>query len=64
MSNKIWQSFGALNESEQYKASAKDEFRGELPLEAADTGLLDSKTPRRDFLKYLGFTTAAATLCK
>jgi len=25
-------------------------------------GLLDAKTPRRDFLKYLGFSTAAATL--
>ena len=24
--------------------------------------MLDAKTPRRDFLKYLGFSTAAATL--
>jgi molybdopterin-containing oxidoreductase family iron-sulfur binding subunit len=27
-----------------------------------DKGILDAKTPRRDFLKYLGFSTAAATL--
>ena len=24
-------------------------------------GMLDAKHPRRDFLKYLGFSTAAAT---
>ena len=27
-----------------------------------DKGLIDAKAPRRDFLKYLGFSTAAATL--
>lgn len=62
MSNKIWQSFGALKQSEHYKATVQDEFREELPLETADNGLLDAKTPRRDFLKYLGFSTAAATI--
>jgi MoCo/4Fe-4S cofactor protein with predicted Tat translocation signal len=62
MSNKIWQSFGALKNSEQHKATVQNEFQEELPFETADTGLLDAKTPRRDFLKYLGFSTAAATL--
>ncbi|MES2647403.1 MAG: TAT-variant-translocated molybdopterin oxidoreductase [Bacteroidota bacterium] len=62
MSNKIWQSFGALNDSEHHKATVQDEFQEDLPFEAADGGLLDAKTPRRDFLKYLGFSTAAATL--
>src|SRR5688500_7498998 len=62
MSNKIWQSFGALNDSEQHKATVQDEFQEDLPFEAADGSLLDAKTPRRDFLKYLGFSTAAATL--
>ena len=34
-----------------------------LPLEELDgKGLLDAKTPRRDFLKYLGFSTAAAAI--
>lgn len=40
----------------------KDEFREELPFEDLDGSLLDAKTPRRDFLKYLGFSTAAATI--
>ena len=61
---KYWQSFGELNQTESFQQSAKDEFREELlPLaDLDDKGLLDAKTPRRDFLKYLGFSTAAAAL--
>jgi molybdopterin-containing oxidoreductase family iron-sulfur binding subunit len=58
---KYWQSFGELNNSEAYQQAAKDEFREDLPLEA-DNGFLEAKAPRRDFLKYLGFSTAAAAL--
>ena len=60
---KYWQSFGQLNNSDAYKNSVEDEFKEQLlPLEDLDEGLLDAKTPRRDFLKYLGFSTAAAAL--
>ncbi|MGN6615648.1 MAG: TAT-variant-translocated molybdopterin oxidoreductase [Ilyomonas sp.] len=59
---KYWQSFGELNQSEAYQQSAKDEFQEELPFEADDKGLLSAKAPRRDFLKYLGFSTAAAAM--
>jgi molybdopterin-containing oxidoreductase family iron-sulfur binding subunit len=38
----------------------KNEFSEELPFESE--GLLNATTPRRDFLKYLGFTTAAAAI--
>jgi MoCo/4Fe-4S cofactor protein with predicted Tat translocation signal len=62
MEKKYWQSFGELNNSEAFQKSAKDEFQEELPFESNDKGLLDAKTPRRDFLKYLGFTTAAAAV--
>jgi len=63
MSDKqYWQSFGELNNSDAYQQAAKDEFREALPLEADDKGFLEAKTPRRDFLKYLGFSTAAAAL--
>ena len=63
MSNKIWQSFGEINDPERFKELEKDEFREELPFEDFDKhGLADAKAPRRDFLKYLGFSTAAATL--
>lgn len=62
MSNKIWQNFGALNKTEGYAAQVEDEFKEDLPFEADDKGLLQGKAPRRDFLKYLGFSTAAATV--
>jgi len=58
---KYWQSFGELNNSEAYQQAAKDEFKEQLPFEGTES-LMDAKTPRRDFLKYLGFSTAAAAL--
>src|SRR4051794_10355270 len=63
MQKKYWQSFGQLNNSDTYKNSVEDEFKKPLlPLEEIEDSLLDAKTPRRDFLKYLGFSTAAAAL--
>ena len=64
MSKKYWQNFGELNQTDVYLDKANNEFQEELlPLEDLnDKGLGDAKTPRRDFLKYLGFSTAAATL--
>ncbi|RXK80984.1 TAT-variant-translocated molybdopterin oxidoreductase [Filimonas effusa] len=59
---KYWQSFGELNQSEAYQQSGKDEFQEQLPFEADNKGLLEAVTPRRDFLKYLGFSTAAAAV--
>ena len=58
---KYWQSFGELNNSEAYEKSISNEFKEELPFESADKkGLSTSPASRRDFLKYLGFSTAAA----
>ena len=63
MSNKYWQSFGEVNDPENFKKLSQDEFAEELPFEGFDDkGLIDAKAPRRDFLKYLGFSTAAAAL--
>lgn len=61
---KYWQSFGELNHSENFQETSKNEFKEELlPLaDLDDKGILDAKTPRRDFLKYLGFSTAAAAV--
>ncbi|HEY8733316.1 MAG TPA: TAT-variant-translocated molybdopterin oxidoreductase, partial [Puia sp.] len=60
---KYWKSFGELNLTESYIKETQNEFQEDLPMELLDgKGLLDAKTPRRDFLKYLGFSTAAATL--
>ena len=63
MSNKYWQNFGEVNDPENFKSRSQDEFQEELPFEGFDDkGLINAKAPRRDFLKYLGFSTAAATL--
>lgn len=61
--NKYWQSFGEINDPENFQKKFKDEFHEELPFESFDDkGLIDAKAPRRDFLKYLGFSTAAAAI--
>jgi MoCo/4Fe-4S cofactor protein with predicted Tat translocation signal len=63
MSNKYWQNFGEVNDPENLEKFTADEFQEHLPFEGFDDkGLVDAKAPRRDFLKYLGFSTAAATL--
>lgn len=59
---KYWKSFGELQNTTAYQQDAKDEFKEDLPFETADTGLLSGNTPRRDFLKYLGFSTTAAAI--
>ena len=60
---KYWQNFGELNQSEANKKALKDEFREELPFEElGNENVFDAKTPRRDFLKYMGFSTAAAAI--
>ncbi|HEY5368037.1 MAG TPA: TAT-variant-translocated molybdopterin oxidoreductase [Hanamia sp.] len=60
---KYWQSFGELNQSEANKKALKDEFREELPFEElGNENIFNAKTPRRDFLKYMGFSTAAAAI--
>lgn len=61
---KYWQSFSEYNESEQHSKLSADEFREELPSVNPDAGreLESSGATRRDFLKYLGFSTAAAAL--
>jgi MoCo/4Fe-4S cofactor protein with predicted Tat translocation signal len=58
---KYWQNFGQLNNSESFQQKAKDEFNEELPFEGMES-IADAKTPRRDFLKYVGFSTVAATI--
>ncbi len=65
MSNKkYWQSFGELNQTEAFQKAAENEFNEELlPVEElSKEGLLNGSTNRRDFLKYLGFSTAAAAI--
>ncbi len=60
--NKYWQSFAEVNDPENFKARNADEFKEELPFEDDGKGTMETGASRRDFLKYLGFSTAAATL--
>ena len=60
--NKSWQSFGELNKSDAYNKEVTNEFKEELPFVEDHSGFLQAKAPRRDFLKYLGFSTAAAAV--
>jgi molybdopterin-containing oxidoreductase family iron-sulfur binding subunit len=59
---KYWKGIEELNDPEGYEKALHKEFPEELPFGEADNGFLSATTPRRDFLKYLGFGTAAATL--
>ena len=57
---KYWQSFTDLDKKDNLKLE-EDEFNEELPFETSDSkGLTNTPASRRDFLKYLGFSTAAA----
>ena len=62
--NKYWQSFGELKQTDSFQQSSENEFKEDLlPIEElSKEGLFEGKTPRRDFLKYLGFSTAAAAI--
>ncbi len=63
---KYWKSVEELNEdSAIVKALRENEFVTEIPTDeflGDKQALESSSTTRRDFLKYVGFTTAAATL--
>jgi molybdopterin-containing oxidoreductase family iron-sulfur binding subunit len=61
MKNKYWQNFGQMNNTEASKKASEDEFKEALPFEV-DDNLLKAPTQRRDFLKYLGFSTTAALI--
>jgi molybdopterin-containing oxidoreductase family iron-sulfur binding subunit len=65
-SKKYWKSTAQLDDSnEMVKNLEQNEFAGPIPTNeflGDDTAMEESKTSRRDFLKYVGFSTAAASL--
>lgn len=58
---KYWKGLEELHDPKGYEKAIQDEFPEKLPFDEPES-LLGTATPRRDFLKYLGFGTAAATL--
>ena len=62
---KYWKSEIELTNSAQVDTLRKNEFVDSLPIDSLledDKSLKESSTNRRDFLKYLGFSTSAAVL--
>lgn len=61
---KYWKGLPELNESPEFLKAKNNEFAEDLPIEEAlgSESLNASSTSRRDFLKVVGFTTAAAAL--
>ena len=61
---KYWKGLAELNNDPIVEKLAQKEFVDEIPVNEflGDSELDSSSTSRRDFLKFLGFTTAAATL--
>src|SRR5690348_9475273 len=58
---KYWKGLEELHDEAGYRKAVQNEFPEELPLGESDR-FLSSTTPRRDFLKYLGFSITAATV--
>ena len=60
---KYWKGLEELNNSPEFVEMNKSEFAEPLPIEEILSGAgLMAKTPRRDFLKALGFGVGAVTL--
>ena len=57
---KYWKGLSQLNESPEFLKHQQNEFVEDLPMTEALNG--EGTTSRRDFLKVVGFTTAAAAL--
>lgn len=58
---KYWKGIEELHDEAGYQKAVQNEFREELPFEESES-FLSGRTPRRDFLKYLGFSITAATV--
>src|SRR5437868_5673168 len=56
-----WKGLEELQNTTEHKEVVANEFKEPLPFDLSES-LLSATTPRRDFLKYLGFSTAAAAL--
>ena len=56
-----WSGLEELNNSVAHQEVVENEFKEELPFDLSEN-ILGATTPRRDFLKFLGFSTVAATL--
>ena len=61
---KYWKGIDELSAAPHFVEQSQKEFTEHIPVDEflSDSSLGESKTHRRDFLKYLGFSVTAATL--
>lgn len=57
-----WKGLEELERTPEHQQIVENEFQQELPMLDMGDKLLNATTPRRDFLKFLGFSTLAATI--
>ncbi len=64
MTRKYWKGLEELKETPEFLKSKEQEFPTEMSVEEflSDDKLAEKSTARRDFLKFLGFSVAAATV--
>jgi molybdopterin-containing oxidoreductase family iron-sulfur binding subunit len=64
MTRKYWKGLEELKETPEFLKSKEQEFPTEMSVEEflGDDKLAEKSTDRRDFLKFLGFSVAAATV--
>ena len=64
MTRKYWKGLEELHETPEFLKAQEQEFPQQQSVEEflADENLSDGQTGRRDFLKFLGFSVAAATV--
>lgn len=64
LTKKYWKGVDELNETPEFIQNRDQEFPKETSVEEFlnDEGVAESSTARRDFLKFLGFSVAAATV--
>lgn len=61
---KYWRGIEELENTPEFNRLKENEFAEQLPVDEFlnDSAVAEGKTPRRDFLKFLGFGVTAATL--
>lgn len=57
-----WKGLEELEHTPEHQQIVENEFQRDLPVLDMSDKLLNATTPRRDFLKFLGFSTLAATI--
>ena len=64
LTRKYWKGIEELKETPEFIKHKEQEFPSQQTIEQflADENLAETSTARRDFLKFLGFSVAAATL--